>query len=156
MVGWMAWVTGDMVLISPNECVCMVNVGCTIIFTCNYIRRFSLVIFVQRWTKRNAHHYQYVLIFGFNSMLPIHYCYAGDRILRQFGLMLCLLMHRLLKSPVHQQAWYLLSRRHNRYCCSRIYMIYSGSSEIQHKKVKMGKHIFKFENSFSMLKAKIG
>ena len=91
----------------------------------------------KRKTKRNTHHYQYVFILGFNSMLPINYCYAGDRILQLFGLMLCLLMHRLLKSPVHPKTWYLLIRGHNRYCYSRIYMIYLGSSEIQHKKVKM-------------------
>ena len=38
---------------------------------------------------------------------------AGDKIFRLWESIPCLLMHWLLKSPVHQQAWYLLCRTDN-------------------------------------------
>ena len=41
----------------------------------------------------------------------------------------CLLMHWLLKSPEHQQAWYWLCRTDNMYCCSRANSIYLGEAK---------------------------
>ena len=60
---------------------------------------------------------------------------AGDGILRFWGSIPSLLMHWLLKSPVHQQAWYYLYRKDNMYCCSRVNVIYLGQakSKIQFK-----------------------
>ena len=40
-----------------------------------------------------------------------------------------LLVHRLLKSPVHQQAWYCLCRIDTMYCCSRVDVIYLGHAK---------------------------
>ena len=45
---------------------------------------------------------------------------AGDGIFWLSGSIPCLLMHWLLKSPVHQQTWYWLCRIENMYCCSRV------------------------------------
>ena len=41
----------------------------------------------------------------------------------------CLLVHWLLKSPMHQQAWYWLCRTDNIYCCSRVNFIYLGQAK---------------------------
>ena len=60
---------------------------------------------------------------------------VGDKIFWFWRLIPCLLMHWLLKSPEHQQAWYWLCRTDNIYCCSRVNFIYWGqtNSKIQIK-----------------------
>ena len=53
---------------------------------------------------------------------------AGNRIFQLRPLIPCLLMHWLLKSPEHQQAWYWLCRTDNMYCCSRVNFISLGQA----------------------------
>ena len=48
---------------------------------------------------------------------------AGDRILWLWGSLPCLLMHWILMSPEHQQAWCWLCRTDNIFCLSRINLI---------------------------------
>ena len=43
-----------------------------------------------------------------------------DGIFQFWGLIPCLLLLWLLKSPEHQQAWYWLCRTDNMYCCPRV------------------------------------
>ena len=59
------------------------------------------------------------------SQLPVYLNSfdAGDRLFQLWGSIPCLLMHWLLKSPEHQQAWYWLCRTDNMYCCSRVNFI---------------------------------
>ena len=54
---------------------------------------------------------------------------AGDGIFRLCGSIPCLLMHWLLKSPVHNQAWYWLCKTENMYFCYRINFIYLGQAK---------------------------
>ena len=56
---------------------------------------------------------------------------TGDRIVRLWGSIPCLLMPWLLKSLEHHQAWYWLCRTDNIYCCSRVNSQLPGSNEIQ-------------------------
>ena len=55
--------------------------------------------------------------------------YAGDRIFWLSGSIPCLLMHWLLKVPMHQQAWYWLCRTDNMSCCSRLNFIFLGQAK---------------------------
>ena len=54
------------------------------------------------------------------DMLLINSSDAGDGIIRLWWSIPCLLMHWLLKSPVHQQAWYWLCRTDNISTYSRV------------------------------------
>ena len=55
--------------------------------------------------------------------------YAWNGIFQVWGSITCLLIHWLLKSPVHQQALYLLCRTDYMYCCCRLPLL--GSNEIR-------------------------
>ena len=56
---------------------------------------------------------------------------TGDRIFRIRGLLPCLLMPWLLKSPEPQEAWYWLCRTDNIYCCSRVHFTYLGEAKFK-------------------------
>ena len=63
----------------------------------------------------------------------------------------CLLMHWLLKSSVHQQAWYQLCRTDNMYCCTGVNFIYLGQTK---SKIgfKMWIYLLWYIKQFSKLK----
>ena len=56
---------------------------------------------------------------------------AGDGIFQLCESISCLLMHWLLKSPVHQQTWYWLCRTDNMYYCWRMNFIYHKTSNLR-------------------------
>ena len=64
--------------------------------------------------------------------MPVLVCYMLTLLIMKTeysvlrGSILCLLMHWLLKSPVHQHTWYYLCRTDNIYCCSRVNFILMG------------------------------
>ena len=83
-----------------------------------------------------------------------NYSDAGDGIVRFLGPIPCLLMHWLLKSPEHQQAWYWLCRTDGIYCCSRVNFIYLGQAKPQ-RRFKMWIYILYSLKQFSVLRVLI-
>ena len=77
----------------------------------NFLRKYK-IYFSVTWKKNSWH-------VGLKKNWCINSSDAGDQIFRIWGSISGQLMLWLLKSPVHQQAWYWLCRKNNMYCYSR-------------------------------------
>ena len=108
--------------------------------TCSWLLRtlfnishfyLNLLLYLPSYHCHHMKHTQHDCPSSMNSnlKLSVNSSDAGDGIIRLWWSIPCLLMHWLLKSPVHQQAWYWLCRTDNISTYSRVNFIYLGPTK---------------------------